>query len=93
MGAWGFNYVENLTWVWTDAANRTLALPSPLARRSHGTLMIYRRGAEEVQLRHQRSPDVVFGCVTAAGPGQARRRGGGGGGGVATKKGRLVVVG
>jgi hypothetical protein len=63
MAGWGFHYVENLTWVVLGAHHGALAAPSPLAARSHLTLMIYRRAGEDVDLRHQRSPDVVFDTV------------------------------
>ena len=72
MYAWGFYYVESLAWVWVGLDGDVLALPAPVTGRAHATLMIYRKGAEEVELRHQRSPDVVFDCVVG---------GGGGGGG------------
>ena len=67
LAAWGFAYVENLTWVALSPSHGVLAAPSPLAARSHLTLMIYRKGAEDVELRHQRSPDVVFDTVRRCG--------------------------
>jgi hypothetical protein len=94
MYAWGFAYVENLTWVQlapctaiaadatppatpprdssSPSSNDTTSsspYPPPLVARSHETLMIYRRGAEDVELRHQRSPDVVFDAADAGGGG------------------------
>jgi len=95
MYAWGFSYVENLTWVQlapcaaiaadasaapgtppqcssksssTTSSSSSSYLP-PLVARSHETLMIYRKGAEDVELRHQRSPDVVFDAADAGGGG------------------------
>ena len=67
MHAWGFAYIETLAWVWLGPDGDVLALPAPVTARSHATLMIYRKGAEEVELRHQRSPDVVFDCVVGGG--------------------------
>jgi N6-adenosine-specific RNA methylase IME4 len=71
MDAWGFSYVENLTWVVLAPSHGLVAAPSALVARSHATLMIYRRGGADVELRHQRSPDVVFDCARrcAAPPG------------------------
>ena len=40
---WGFQYVENLTWVYLDANNTILTLPSAYAQKSHLTLFIFRR--------------------------------------------------
>ena len=84
MYAWGFYYVESLAWVWVGLDGDVLALPAPVTGRAHATLMIYRKGAEEVELRHQRSPDVVFDCVVGGGgSGKGASAGGGGGGPVA----------
>lgn len=71
MEKWGFAYVENLTWVVLAPSHGLVAAPSDLVARSHITLMIYRRGGADVELRHQRSPDVVFDCARrcAAPPG------------------------
>ena len=43
---WGFQYVENLTWVYMDANNTILTLPSDYAQKSHLTLFIFRREGE-----------------------------------------------
>ncbi len=102
--AWGYTYVENLTWVWMRADNSILRLPGTFCRRSHLTLIVFRReGARAanvawpcvaqrfarqprhvracvvcawrpvlpspagegrgIQLRHQRSADVIFDCL------------------------------
>jgi hypothetical protein len=118
--AWGYAYVENLTWVWKRPNNEIAAAPAPYAASSHLTLLIFRRegaaagprrrrpGTErtgraelgpraaracsaapqllprlppplcpgegrDIELRHQRSPDVVFDCVVPAPGGQRRR--------------------
>ncbi|KAF8068428.1 clcD [Scenedesmus sp. PABB004] len=67
MSAWGFSYVENLTWVLLGPGHDVLRLPYPTARRSHVTLYIFRKDGEgrDIELRHQRSPDVVLDCVRA----------------------------
>jgi hypothetical protein len=43
MTAWGFSYVENLTWVLRHPSHKPLALPYPYIRRSHITLYIFRK--------------------------------------------------
>ena len=43
---WAFSYVENLTWVQLRPANQLLTLPSRYCRRSHSTLLIFRRTGE-----------------------------------------------
>ncbi|KAK9840812.1 hypothetical protein WJX81_006676 [Elliptochloris bilobata] len=64
---WGFCYIENLTWVQMAANNTVLTLPAPYAQRSHLTLLIFRKDGEgkDIELRHQRNPDVVFDCLRA----------------------------
>ena len=52
-----------------SSSSSSSSYPPPLVARSHETLMIYRRGAEDVELRHQRSPDVVFDAADAGGGG------------------------
>lgn len=70
---WGYQYVENLTWIYMDANNTILTLPSDYAQKSHLTLFIFRKEdkGKDIELRHQRNPDVTFDCVRAS-PGQAR---------------------
>ncbi len=41
--AWGYTYVENLTWVWLAANNSVMRLPSTYCRRSHLTLLMFRK--------------------------------------------------
>ena len=43
MDKWGFNYVENLTWVHMAPNNTVVAAPSLYARRSHLSLFIFRK--------------------------------------------------
>ncbi|KAK9822723.1 hypothetical protein WJX74_000236 [Apatococcus lobatus] len=72
MHRWKFIYIENLTWVFLHANNSILQLPSPYARRSHITMLMFRReglAGKRIELRHQRNPDVAFDCV-ASSPGQ-----------------------
>ena len=40
---WGYQYVENLTWVYMDANNTILTTPSDYAQKSHLTLFIFRK--------------------------------------------------
>eukprot|EP00891_Asterochloris_glomerata_P005104 jgi/Astpho2/5104/gw1.00073.74.1_t len=71
MEHWGFDYVESLTWVFLHPNNSIAHLPSALCRSSHLTLFIFRRSGEapaegkgrDIELRHQRNPDVVFDCL------------------------------
>ena len=57
-------YVENLTWVHVAPNNRAVEGPTAYTGRSHRTLLIFRRDVrshpkgKEIELRHQRSPDV-----------------------------------
>jgi hypothetical protein len=78
-------YVESLAWVLLSPGNRVLRLPAraasraAAARSSHRTLLIFRRadgaapGTRDIELRHQRSPDVVLDCVVAASGGKGWR--------------------
>lgn len=59
----GFAYVENLTWVWMEPNNTIVEDESAYVGRSHLTLYMFRATCAErsqVELRHQRSPDVIF---------------------------------
>lgn len=62
---WGYQYVENLTWVYMDTNNTILTTPSDYAQKSHLTLFIFRKEdkGKDIELRHQRNPDVTFDCV------------------------------
>jgi hypothetical protein len=70
LAAWGFAYVENLTWVWRAPNNGVLALPghAPTAG-GHLTLLIFRR--EGGRPRAYRAPRKR-GCIRGGG---ASRRG------------------
>ena len=60
---WGCKYVENLTWVHVDANHQVLVAPtsSSLFSSSHSTLVMGRKGGgKDLELRHQRSPDVIL---------------------------------
>ncbi|PRW51014.1 putative aarF domain-containing kinase chloroplastic [Chlorella sorokiniana] len=65
MRAWGYCYIENLTWVLLRPNNSVLALPYRYANTSHLTLYMFRREGEgkDIELRHQRNPDVTFDCL------------------------------
>ncbi|KAK9810455.1 hypothetical protein WJX72_010932 [[Myrmecia] bisecta] len=67
MSMWGFKYVENLTWLQLSPNNHPLRLPSPAVAASHLTLLIGRKGNSDLELRHQRCPDVVIAPVPAHG--------------------------
>jgi N6-adenosine-specific RNA methylase IME4 len=59
----GFAYIENLTWVWMEPNNTIAENDSEYVRRSHLTLYMFRAicgDRSKVELRHQRSPDVIF---------------------------------
>jgi len=76
MGRWGFLYVENLVWVKKSVNNKMLTQPYKYFSRSKESLLIFRKfcghseGASngnkkewQLELRHQRNPDVVFDFV------------------------------
>jgi N6-adenosine-specific RNA methylase IME4 len=61
----GFKYVENLVWVRQDADNSFRLEQSAYFGRTKSTLLMCRRVTNErLELRHQRTPDVVFDFVT-----------------------------
>ena len=63
MSKQGFAYVENLTWVWMQPNNTIAEDASAYIGRSHSTLYMFRATCADrskVELRHQRSPDVIF---------------------------------
>lgn len=72
MRFWGYCYIENLTWVYLQPSHRVLQLPGRYANRSHLTLYMFRREGEgkDIELRHQRNPDVTFDCLPAEGAGR-----------------------
>lgn len=65
--AWGCKYVENLTWVHIAPNGDVAKGPSTLTRTSHSTLLMGRRGNGELELRHQRRPDVIVEPVRGGG--------------------------
>ncbi|KAL4425126.1 hypothetical protein ABPG77_008231 [Micractinium sp. CCAP 211/92] len=72
MRSWGYCYIENLTWVHLQSNHRVLRLPGRYTNRSHLTLYMFRREGEgkDIELRHQRNPDVTFDCLPAEGAGR-----------------------
>jgi len=68
MAKWGYTYIENLTWVWLSPANKVLTLKSQFIRASHLTLYMFRVAdkGKDIELRHQRNPDVTFDCIAAS---------------------------
>ncbi|KAI9226676.1 MAG: hypothetical protein DHS80DRAFT_32484 [Piptocephalis tieghemiana] len=72
--AWGFRYVENICWVKLDAAHQRIHDGlSTVIGESKMTLLILRKEGD-LELRHQRNPDVVFDFVAPRPPGQIRDR-------------------
>ena len=59
MQRWKFIYIENLTWVFLHANNSILRLPSPYARRSHLTLLMFRREGQSLSHRSLRPSAVT----------------------------------
>lgn len=58
----GYAYIENLTWVWKLPNNTIYREKYEYSRKSHLTLYMFRAvdRSKNIELRHQRSPDVVF---------------------------------
>jgi hypothetical protein len=76
--SWKYVYVENLTWVQMTPANRFLRVPYSKFSTSHRTLLIFRRVVPEgkaIELRHQRTPDVVVDYVPSTHGGRPPPRG------------------
>ena len=70
--AWGCKYVENLTWVHLSPGGDVARGEAPFTRASHSTLVMGRRssssrGGGELELRHQRSADVIVEAVRGGG--------------------------
>jgi len=67
MTKWGYIYIENLTWVYMASNNAILKLDSEFVRKSHMTLYMFRVAdkGRDIELRHQRNPDVTFECLPA----------------------------
>lgn len=68
MTRWGYVYVENLTWCYLSPNNSLLRLPlEHYVANSHLSLYIFRMAdkGKDIELRHQRNPDVVFDCVAS----------------------------
>ncbi|KAL4531484.1 hypothetical protein Ndes2526B_g04403 [Nannochloris sp. 'desiccata'] len=68
MTKWGYIYIENLTWVYMAPNNAILKLDSEFVRKSHMTLYMFRVAdkGRDIELRHQRNPDVTFECLPAS---------------------------
>ncbi|QDZ20473.1 hypothetical protein HOP50_04g29910 [Chloropicon primus] len=58
-------YVENLTWVQMLPNNKMIHGECKYTRKCHSTLYIFRKDNEgkDIELRHQRNPDVVLDCL------------------------------
>ncbi|GFR49406.1 hypothetical protein Agub_g11458, partial [Astrephomene gubernaculifera] len=74
LASWGYVYVENLTWVYLTPGNGVAALAGRHFRTSHATLLMFRKEGEgrDIELRHQRNPDVVFDCIRTRADGCGR---------------------
>lgn len=64
----GYVYIENLTWIYMLPNNKVVLDKAQFIRSSHLTLYIFRKYNEgkDIELRHQRSPDVVMDCMVAS---------------------------
>eukprot|EP01135_Chromosphaera_perkinsii_P003794 Nk52_evm40s255 gene=Nk52_evmTU40s255 len=60
MDSWGLGYVENICWARMSVNNRIVEKEAPYLNTSKSSLMIFRKRKCGCDLRHQRSPDVVF---------------------------------
>jgi len=61
MSQWGFLYVENLVWVKQSVNNQPMRQEYKYFSKSKHSLLFFRKsGADGIELRHQRNPDVVF---------------------------------
>lgn len=65
MQRWSFTYIENLTWLQLKPNNKTVQADSSFLPRSHLTLLMFRKEGlgKDIDLRHQRSPDVFLDCI------------------------------
>ena len=70
MHRWKFIYIENLTWVFLHANNSILQLPSPCARRSHITMLMFRRegdmASDPVHRQTNRKAAIPMSALMAA---------------------------
>jgi hypothetical protein len=64
-------YVENLTWVYMLSNNKMVHDQSRYLRTSHLTLYMFRKynQGKDIELRHQRNPDVVLDCMQSTAEG------------------------
>lgn len=61
--SWGYSYVENLTWIQLKPNNKVQRLQeeeNSILPTSHLTLYIFRKGGKKIEIKHQRSSDLVF---------------------------------
>lgn len=61
--SWGYSYVENLTWIQLKANNKVHRLQeeeNSILPTSHLTLYIFRKEGKKIEIKHQRSSDLVF---------------------------------
>lgn len=63
MASWKFHYVENFVWVKRKVNNQFATQAYPYFRKSKRTLLILRK-AGEIEIRHQRNPDVAFDFIS-----------------------------
>jgi len=71
MKKWNFIYVENFAWVKKSVNNKFVAQPYKYFQKSKTTLLIFRKftvdAKDQLELRHQRNPDVVFDYIKRQG--------------------------
>eukprot|EP01119_Soliformovum_irregulare_P009145 TRINITY_DN22305_c0_g1_i1.p1 TRINITY_DN22305_c0_g1~~TRINITY_DN22305_c0_g1_i1.p1 ORF type:complete len:508 (+),score=100.70 TRINITY_DN22305_c0_g1_i1:135-1658(+) len=60
---WGFKYVENVVWLKQKIDFEPYIESSTYFNKRKMTLHIWRKGGKDLDLRHQRNPDVVFDFV------------------------------
>lgn len=58
--AWGFKYVENVVWMKQRIDFEPHIESSTYFNKRKMTLHIWRKGGKDLDLRHQRNPDIVF---------------------------------
>jgi N6-adenosine-specific RNA methylase IME4 len=64
---WNFRYVENMCWIMEMPNHQYAMNESPYLKQSHQTMLIFKKepkkSKNKMDIRHQRSPDVIFDFV------------------------------
>jgi hypothetical protein len=75
---WNFRYVENMCWVMERANQEFTMNESEFLATSHQTMLIFKKEPKKAKarmdIRHQRSPDVIFDFVDEQHPREKPRR-------------------